>query len=124
MEGGAETTPLWRPSPERIERAHVTRYTRWAAERFERTFAGYEELWSWSVEDLERFWQSIWDFCGVRASAIAARVLASERMPGARWFEGATLNYAENLLGAGAGRGRAGGAPSLGAARARFAQPR
>jgi acetoacetyl-CoA synthetase len=103
MEGGLEATPLWRPSPEWIERAHVTRYTRWAAERFARPFADYGELWSWSVEDLERFWQSIWDFCGVRASAGAARVLASERMPGARWFEGARLNYAENLLGAGAG---------------------
>jgi acetoacetyl-CoA synthetase len=103
MEGAREPTLLWRPSPEWIERAHVTAYTRWASERFAREFTGYEELWRWSVDDLERFWRSIWDFCGVRASAGAERVLDSERMPGAHWFPGAKLNYAENLLAAGAG---------------------
>jgi acetoacetyl-CoA synthetase len=104
MEGDPLDGALWRPSPEWVERTHVTRYARWAGERHGCSFASYEELWRWSVEHIEPFWQSVWDFCGVQASAPAARVLDSERMPGAHWFDGATLNYAENLLAAGAAR--------------------
>ncbi len=100
MEGDPRTGPLWSPSRERIEHAHVTRFMRWAGEREGRAFGTYEELRGWSVDELERFWAGIWDFCGVKASAPYERVLASERMPGARWFPGTRLNYAENLLGA------------------------
>jgi acetoacetyl-CoA synthetase len=107
MEGVPPDGALWRPSPDWVERAHVTRYMRWAGERHERSFAGYEELWSWSVEHIEPFWQDVWEFCGVKASARPARALDSERMPGAHWFGGATLNYAENLLAAGAAPGEA-----------------
>ncbi len=71
---------------------------RWAGEREGRTFADYDELWRWSVDELEAFWASVWDFCGVRASQPYERVLAERGMPGARWFGGARLNYAENLL--------------------------
>ncbi len=71
---------------------------RWAGEREGRTFADYDELWRWSVDELGAFWASVWDFCEVRASQPYERVLAERRMPGARWFEGARLNYAENLL--------------------------
>jgi acetoacetyl-CoA synthetase len=100
-----DPSALWRPSQDWIERARVTHYMRWAGERTGRSFTSYDELWRWSVDDLERFWQSIWDYCGVRASTPAQRVLDSERMPGARWFSGATLNYAENLLAAGGDSG-------------------
>jgi len=81
----------------------MTRYMAWAGERRGEPFADYDELWRWSVGELEDFWASIWEFCGVRASKPYTRVLSSHEMPGARWFEGAELNYAENLL-----RGRAG----------------
>ncbi len=80
----------------------MTRYMAWAGERRGEPFADYDELWRWSVGELEDFWASIWEFCGVRASKPYTRVLSSHDMPGARWFEGAELNYAENLL-----RGRA-----------------
>ncbi len=100
MEGDPRNAPLWSPSPERIEHAHVTRFMRWAGEREGRAFDTYEELRGWSVDELEQFWAGIWDFCGVKASAPYERVLASERMPGAEWFPGTRLNYAENLLGA------------------------
>jgi len=69
-----------------------------------RELGDYDELWRWSVEHLEDFWASIWEFCGVRASKPYERVLASHEMPGTRWFEGAQLNYAENVLARGAGR--------------------
>jgi acetoacetyl-CoA synthetase len=75
------------------------RFMRWAGERHGRVFSGYEEMWEWSVGELESFWADIWEFCGVKAAAPYERVLASREMPGARWFEGAQLNYAENLLG-------------------------
>ena len=70
----------------------------WAGERRGRPFADYDELWRWSVDELEDFWASIWEFCGVRASRPYERVLDSHQMPGARWFDGAELNYAENML--------------------------
>jgi acetoacetyl-CoA synthetase len=90
--------PLWEPSAEDLERAEMTRYMRWAGESRGRRFADYGELWSWSVAESEDFWASIWGWGGVRASRPYERVLASPGMPGARWFQGAELNYAENVL--------------------------
>jgi acetoacetyl-CoA synthetase len=95
---GREPAPLWRPSREWCERAEMTRFMRFASERAGRTLAGYDELWRWSVSEPERFWAAVWDHCGVRASQPYERVLDSHVMPGARWFQGAQLNYAENLL--------------------------
>jgi acetoacetyl-CoA synthetase len=92
------SAPLWEPTPEERERAHLTRFMRWAGEREGREFADYEELRRWSVEEVERFWAAVWEFCGVRASKPYERVLSSHAMPGAKWFEGAELNYAENML--------------------------
>jgi acetoacetyl-CoA synthetase len=79
----------------------MTRFMRWAGARGGREFADYDELWRWSVEEVEDFWASIWEFCGVRASRAYEQVLDARRMPGASWFEGAELNYAENMLGRG-----------------------
>ena len=91
-------TPLWEPSAERRERATLTRFMEWAGERRGRPFADYDELWRWSVDELEDFWASIWDFFGVRASQPYEQVLGERSMPGARWFAGAELNYAEHIL--------------------------
>jgi len=101
-----QQAPLWEPSPEDLEQVEMTRYMRWAGERRGRPFANYDELWRWSVDEVEDFWASIWEFFGVRSSRPYERVLDSRRMPGARWFEGAELNYAENML---TGLGPAGG---------------
>jgi acetoacetyl-CoA synthetase len=95
--------PLWEPSRERRDSAEVTRFAAWAARRNDATFADYEALRRWSVERLEDFWAAMWEYAGVRASRPYERVLDSRRMPGARWFEGARLNYAENLLAGPAG---------------------
>lgn len=91
-------TPLWRPNPEEAAGTEMARFMRFAAERSGVAMDSYEDLRAWSVTELEDFWAAIWDFCGVRASAPYERVLAERTMPGARWFEGARLNYAENLL--------------------------
>jgi acetoacetyl-CoA synthetase len=90
--------PLWRPSRERIEQAGITRYLRWLHERGGVHFTDYEALWQWSVTDIEAFWSSIWEYGEVISHQPYERVLDSRRMPGAKWFEGARLNYAEHAL--------------------------
>jgi acetoacetyl-CoA synthetase len=99
MSSVAPQKPLWEPSQEHLQRSEMARFMGWAGERRGHPFAGYGELWRWSVSDIERFWAEIWEFCGVRASRPYDQVLDTHRMPGARWFCGAELNYAENLLG-------------------------
>jgi acetoacetyl-CoA synthetase len=89
---------LWEPSDERIERATLTRYMRWVAETRERRFDDYHDLWRWSVEDLDDFWRSIWDFFDVRSHGEWERALADASMPGAVWFPGSRLSYAEHLF--------------------------
>jgi acetoacetyl-CoA synthetase len=98
MQGDSAPTPLWSPSAEWCERAEMTRFMRWAGERAGRTFADYGQLWEWSVSEIEEFWAAVWEYCGVRASRPYEQVLDSREMPSARWFAGAELNYAENML--------------------------
>ena len=76
----------------------MTRYMRWLEAERGRAFGDYAELWEWSVTEVEEFWSSIWDFFEVRASKPHSEVLAERTMPGARWFTGAELNYAEHLF--------------------------
>ncbi len=91
--------PLWTPSPERIERAEMTRFMRFAGERCGRTFAGYDELYRWSVDDIPAFWGALWDFFDVKCSRRFDCVVDDlTHFPGAHWFPGAKLNYAENML--------------------------
>ena len=77
--------------------ANLTAFLAWLAERG-RVFSTYDSLWRWSVTDLEGFWQAIWDYSDIQASVPPERVLASRTMPGAEWFPGARLNYAEHVL--------------------------
>src|SRR5580704_14561492 len=98
MASAAPEVPMWEPPPEQRESVEMARFMNWVAARRGRAFAGYDELWRWSVDELEDFWASVWEFCGVRASRPYTSVLGSREMPGTRWFEGAELNYAENLL--------------------------
>ena len=93
-----EPKVLWTPSPERIERATVTRYSRWLAETRGLEFEGYHDLWRWSVRDVEAFWASLVEFCGVRFAERGDRVLANDVMPGASWFPGSRVSYAEHVF--------------------------
>src|SRR5260370_9998824 len=86
------------PGPDRAGRANVTAFTRWLARERGRDFGDYQALWRWSVTDLDGFWQAVWDYCGVEASARPAAVLGARTMPGADWFPGARLNYAQHVL--------------------------
>ena len=89
---------LWSPSPELIENSRLTEYLRWLNGERGLLFETYEELWQWSVDDLEAFWRSIWDFFEVQADGDPSPALASREMPGASWFPGASLNYAEHVF--------------------------
>jgi len=90
---------LWQPPPDVRETTEIGRFLRWLASAGRGDHATYDELWRWSVEDLEGFWGAIWEFFGVRAHAPYERVLGSAEMPGAEWFPGAALNYAEHMVG-------------------------
>ena len=92
-------TPLWTPSPERVAATNVTAFRDWLAAERGVVLADVAALWRWSVDDIESFWAAIWDYGGVIASRGCDDVLVDgDAMPGARWFTGARLNYAENLL--------------------------
>jgi acetoacetyl-CoA synthetase len=90
---------IWTPPADSREHSVLGRYLDWLQSERGLDFAGYDDLWRWSVSDLEAFWGSIWDFFEVRAQAPYERVLGSRTMPGAEWFPGARLNFAEHMLG-------------------------
>ncbi|MGR6317325.1 acetoacetate--CoA ligase [Micromonospora soli] len=89
---------LWAPPADVRERSRIGDYLRWLAEHRGLEFADYDALWRWSVTDLDAFWRSIWDYFEVVAHTPPTATLTGRAMPGARWFPGATLNYAENVL--------------------------
>ncbi|TFW03379.1 acetoacetate--CoA ligase [Oxalobacteraceae bacterium OM1] len=89
---------LWNPSPERIRASRVHDYMQWMAREKGVECADYHAMWQWSVDHLPAFWESIWQYFDVRASAPYTQVLDEEKMPGATWFEGARLNLAEQVF--------------------------
>jgi acetoacetyl-CoA synthetase len=89
---------LWKPHPERVSGSNLAAFIRWLELRRHRRFASYEELWRWSVGDLESFWAAVWDYFLIESSVPYSRVLARRKMPGAQWFPGARLNYAQHAL--------------------------
>ncbi|MCO5063348.1 MAG: acetoacetate--CoA ligase [Rhizobiaceae bacterium] len=93
-----DENPLWTPSAERISAAPLTDFMRAAAKRANRTFAGYDDLHAWSIEDREAFWDLLWDWTGVVGEKGGVVIADGDRMPGARFFPEARLNFAENLL--------------------------
>jgi len=95
---GSTPPIVWEPSPERIATATITRYREWLNETRGLDLGDYHALWQWSVDSLEEFWGSIWEFFDVRASQPYERVLTSRVMPGAEWFPGARLSYAEHVF--------------------------
>ena len=91
--------PLWTPSEERIRKTNMYRFMMEINERHGTTFSNYDELWQWSVDNIPELWETIWDFMDIIHSRKYDSVLEDgDRMPGAKWFPGAKLNFAENLL--------------------------
>ena len=90
---------LWKPSEERARNSNMCRFMLFVNERREQNFTNYDGLYEWSVNNIPAFWADVWDFVGIRSSRGYDHVIDDERkMPGAKWFSGARLNFAENLL--------------------------
>jgi acetoacetyl-CoA synthetase len=89
---------LWTPSAEQTRGSGFARYLAWLARERGLAFAGYADAWAWSTTEIEAFWGSLRDFFGIRTSAQHAAVLETRTMPGARWFPGARLSYADHAL--------------------------
>ncbi|KPJ77398.1 MAG: acetoacetyl-CoA synthetase [Deltaproteobacteria bacterium SG8_13] len=90
---------LWQPSAAQIKASNMARFMQTVNQRFQRDFSTYDQLYRWSVDNIPEFWAAMWDFAGIKASAPYERVVDDlKKMPGARWFPGARLNFAENLL--------------------------
>ncbi len=93
-----EGAVLWQPDVEKRDQTQMAHYMRWLAEKKGLRFQSYQALWEWSATDIEGFWSSLWEYFPVRASAQPTTVLDTRRMPGAKWFPGAKLNYAEHAF--------------------------
>jgi acetoacetyl-CoA synthetase len=92
-------TPLWQPSPVRVASANLVEFMRQARERWGIAAEDYAALHRWSIAEPAQFWQSVWSSCGVIGDERdGPALLDGHRMPGARWFPEAQLNFAENLL--------------------------
>ncbi|HJW02027.1 MAG TPA: acetoacetate--CoA ligase, partial [Azospira sp.] len=89
---------LWRPGPERVAAANLSRFMAAASQATGSPLQNYDALWQWSVDQPAAFWSLLWDFCGVVGEQGSVVLEDGDRMPGARWFPAARLNYAENLL--------------------------
>ena len=90
---------LWSPSEERVKNSNMYRFMTFVNEREGQAFTDYEQLYAWSVNQIPEFWAAVWDFVGIIASRHYDRVVDDiKKMPGAKWFPGARLNFAENLL--------------------------
>ena len=89
---------LWQPHSEQIDQANMTKFMRFVNKEYGNSFSDYFELYNWSVKKIEEFWEAVWKYSGIIHSSEYEFVLDERKMPGARWFGGAKLNFAENLL--------------------------
>ncbi len=90
---------LWKPTDDQIKATNLYRFMQMVNERFDLAFDDYSQLYQWSVDQLSDFWASVWEFVQIQSSKPYQTVIdAPDRMPGAKWFQGAELNFAQNLL--------------------------
>ena len=93
------TKPLWTPTDDAVARANLTRFMDRVRTERNAPVADYHELYQWSIDEPAAFWLSVWSFADIVAERRGQSVLAdADKMPGARWFPDARLNFAENLL--------------------------
>jgi len=91
--------PLWRPSRERIQSTNMYRFMNFINHKYNQAFDEYPPLYQWSIENIADFWAAMWEFAEIKASKCYDQVIDDlTKMPGAKWFSGARLNFAENLL--------------------------
>lgn len=89
---------LWRPTDAFIEHSNLAHFERWLRDTKNLHFNSYNELWKWSTDDVAVFWECLWEYFEIISHSEYSQVFSSNTMPGTRWFEGATLNYAEHIF--------------------------
>jgi len=90
---------LWNPSEERIKEANITRFINFVNEKYRLKIDSYDKLYDWSIENMADFWEAAWQFLQIKSSLSYFEVIDDPtKLPGAQWFSGARLNFAENLL--------------------------
>ncbi len=90
--------PLWKPTKKRLENSNMFAFYRYIEKKTGKRIKSYDDAYKWSINNIRDFWKSIWDLSGLIYSKPYNKILSSEKMPGAEWFAGAKLNFAENLL--------------------------
>jgi acetoacetyl-CoA synthetase len=98
MSAAPDLEVLWQATSAQIEATRLAGYQSWLSSKRSLHFDDYAELWQWSVEDVEVFWQTIWDYFDIQADGVALPVLANDRMPGADWYPNVRINYAEHIF--------------------------
>lgn len=93
-----EGTLLWEPTEKRKNESNLYKYLSWLRSNKQLNFLDYSSLWNWSVTDVEAFWESLWDYFNIIAENPYETVLTSRKMPGAKWFKEATINYTEHIF--------------------------
>ena len=89
---------LWAPSVQQIGETRLAAFMQWLGQERGLNFPDYQALWQWSVDDIDAFWAAIWEFFDIQADGDASTVLVDGSMPGAKWFPGVRLNYAEHIF--------------------------
>lgn len=92
------TEPMWQPSAERIADSQITHFLNWLHSSRNLDFADYEALWTWSVEQQEEFWAAVWDYFDIIARRPYQSIRSHSEMPLTRWFEGAELNFVDQIF--------------------------
>ncbi len=90
--------PIWTPSSESVKNSNLTQYFSFLKKHSHKDFNNYTDLYNWSITEIEEFWKSIWEYSQIIHSKSYFSILNKRIMPGAKWFEGVELNFAENLL--------------------------
>jgi acetoacetyl-CoA synthetase len=89
---------LWTPSKSFVEQANITAFISWLSNEKDLHFADYNELWLWSCEHIESFWEMIVEYFDIELKGSYSKVISSHKMPGVKWFEGAEVNYTQQLF--------------------------
>ncbi|TGN39410.1 acetoacetate--CoA ligase [Marinobacter confluentis] len=98
MSNTEQSPVVWSPSEDTMKNSQMGRFQNWLEQQGLGPFADYHALHQWSIDNLETFWQKVWDYCGLVCDTPAQGVLGARAMPGAEWFPGMRLNFAANLL--------------------------
>ncbi len=93
-----EKLSIWIPADDRINRSNLKKYLSFLSSNYKKNFSNYSELYNWSVNEIEEFWKTIWEYSKIVHSKTYSLVLSKRILPGAVWFKDSELNFAENLF--------------------------